>query len=87
MDMVFCLYVCHMHAGPTRGQEMASDRRYLELQMVVSRNVGAGSRNPGPLEEQPKPLTTEPYLHPNSFFKNKNMIFFIIQSVCIWLAN
>ena len=45
--------------GAYRGQKV-SDLLILELQMVVSHNVGAG--NLGPLQEQQVLLTAEPTL-------------------------
>ena len=50
------------------GQKRVADCRELQLGMVVSYYVSAGN-HPGPLEEQPVLLTTEPSLRPqiNSF--------------------
>lgn len=76
-------HACRAHKRPGDGIRS----QVLGVTDGCKSKCGCWKPKPGSLEEQPKPLTTEPYLHPNSFFKNKNMIFFIIQSVCIWLAN
>ena len=60
MCLVVCLHVCLCEV---------SDSLELELQAVVSCHVGDWELNPGPWQEQPVLIITEP-----SLFKNNHVI-------------
>jgi hypothetical protein len=59
---VVCMSLAHMHAVPTKATRGRLIPLELELQMVVSHDVGVG--NPVPLQSQPVILTSEPSLQP-----------------------
>ena len=57
MCLPTCLCVHHVCVDALTGQKMVLDARRLELETVVSHQVGAGKQIPGPLG---KLLTTKP---------------------------
>lgn len=82
MRIMFCLCFCleyHVHAWCPGGQKRVSDPLGLELPSVC------WELNPGPVEEQPVLLTTEPSLQPCLIFFQSPDWNCCLEHCCYWL--